>query len=71
MYMNNKQNQLRCLWPLEVYIIRLVLWPIYKFWDGTRVYDLLTSYEMELETHVHVQIENQLGFHELQIACDN
>ena len=28
----------------------------------------LTSYEMELETHVHVQIENQLGFHELQIA---
>ena len=31
--------------------------------------DLFTSYEMELETHVHVQIENQLGFHELQIAC--
>ena len=30
--------------------------------------DLFTSYEMELETHVHVQIENQLGFHELQIA---
>ena len=27
--------------------------------------DLLTSYEMELETHVHVQIEKQLGFHEL------
>ena len=27
--------------------------------------DLFTSYEMELETHVHVQIENQLGFHEL------
>ena len=31
--------------------------------------DLFTSYEMELETHVHEQIENQLGFHELQIAC--
>ena len=31
--------------------------------------DLYTSYEMELETHVHVQIENQLGFHELEIAC--
>ena len=30
--------------------------------------DLFTSYQMELETHVHVQIENQLGFHELQIA---
>ena len=29
--------------------------------------DLLTSYEMEIETHVHVQIENQLGFHELQL----
>ena len=24
--------------------------------------DLFTSYEMELETHVHVQIENQLQF---------
>ena len=23
--------------------------------------DLFTSYEMELETHVHVKIENQLG----------
>ena len=32
-------------------------------------YYLFTSYEIELETHVHVQIENQLGFHELQIAC--
>ena len=31
--------------------------------------DLFTSYEMELKTHVHVQIENQLGFNELQIAC--
>ena len=29
--------------------------------------DLLTSYEMKLETHVHVQIENQIGFHELQL----
>ena len=29
--------------------------------------DLFTSYEMELETHVHVQIENQLGFDELQL----
>ena len=33
--------------------------------------DIFTSYEMELETHVHVQIENQIGFHELQIACYN
>ena len=31
--------------------------------------DLFTSYDMELETHVHVHIENQLGFHENQIAC--
>ena len=31
--------------------------------------DLFTSYEIELDTHVQVQIENQLGFHELQIAC--
>ena len=31
--------------------------------------DLFTSYEMELETHAHVQIEKQLGFHEHQIAC--
>ena len=30
-------------------------------------YDLFTSYEMELETHVNVQIENQLGFHELHL----
>ena len=29
--------------------------------------DLFTSYEMEAETRVHVQIENQLGFHELQL----
>ena len=31
--------------------------------------DLFISYEMELETPIYVQIENQLGFHELQIAC--
>ena len=30
-------------------------------------FDLFISYEMELETHVHVQIENQVGFHELQL----
>ena len=43
---------------------------------GLRIYemelvfsDLFTSYEIEIETHVHVQIGNQLGFHELQIAC--
>ena len=30
--------------------------------------DLFTSYEVELETNVHAQIENQLGFHEVQIA---
>ena len=29
--------------------------------------DLFTSYDMEIETHVHVQIENQLGFYELQL----
>ena len=29
--------------------------------------DLFKSYEMEVETHVHVQIENQLGFCELQL----
>ena len=32
--------------------------------------DLFTSYEMEVETHVHVQIEKQLGFIEHQIAWD-
>ena len=31
--------------------------------------DLSTCYDMELETHRHVQIENQIGFHELQIVC--
>ena len=31
--------------------------------------DLFTSYEMELETHVHVQIKNQLWFNKVQIAC--
>ena len=31
--------------------------------------DLFTIYEMELETHGHVDIENQLGFHEHQIEC--
>ena len=30
--------------------------------------DLFTSYDMELETHVHVKIEKQLGFHEHQFA---
>ena len=30
--------------------------------------DLFTSYDMELETHVHVQIEKQIGFNEHQIA---
>ena len=30
-------------------------------------HELFTSYEMEVETHVHVQILNQLGFHELQL----
>ena len=29
--------------------------------------ELFTSYEMELETHGHVQIEIQLGFHELHL----
>ena len=28
-----------------------------------------TSYETEIETHGHVQIRNQLGFHERQFAC--
>ena len=31
--------------------------------------ELFTSYEMELETHGYVHIENQLGFHENQFAC--
>ena len=31
--------------------------------------DLFKSYEMEVETHVPEQIENPIGFHELQIAC--
>ena len=31
--------------------------------------DLFTSYEMELETHGHVHIENQQGFHEHQFEC--
>ena len=29
--------------------------------------DLFKSYEMEPETHVHVQIEKKLGFHEVQV----
>ena len=29
--------------------------------------DPVKSYEMEVETHVHVQIENQLEFCELQL----
>ena len=28
-----------------------------------------TSYKMEPETHGHVQIGNQLGFHEHQFSC--
>ena len=38
-------------------------------WYGMLVWyhGLFTSYEMEVETHVHVQIENQLGFLELQL----
>ena len=31
--------------------------------------ELFTSYEMELETHGHVQIGKQLGYHEHQFAC--
>ena len=31
--------------------------------------DLFTSYEMELETHGNVHIENEIRFHEHQIAC--
>ena len=30
-------------------------------------HELFTGYEMEVEPHVHVQILNQLGFHELQL----
>ena len=33
--------------------------------------ELYTSQEMKLETHGHVQIGNQLGFHEHQFACTN
>ena len=32
------------------------------------LYELFKTYEMEVETHLHEQIENQLGFHELKIA---
>ena len=35
------------------------------------IYKLFTSYEMEVETHVNVQIENQLGFSELQLHAIN
>ena len=31
--------------------------------------DLFTSYDMEAETHLHVQIENQLVLHELQLQA--
>ena len=31
--------------------------------------ELFTSYEVELETHVPVHFENQLGFHEHQMSC--
>ena len=31
------------------------------------IYELFASYEKEVETHVHVQIEYQLGFCELQL----
>ena len=31
--------------------------------------EFFTSYEIELETHGHVQIGNQLGFHEHHFAC--
>ena len=34
-------------------------------------YDLFKSYEMELETHVHVQIENNQGFMNYKIASYN
>ena len=30
-------------------------------------YGLFTSYKMEVETHVHIQTQNQLWFHELQL----
>ena len=33
--------------------------------------DLFKSYEMEVETHVYVQIKIQLGFHELQLHAIN
>ena len=35
------------------------------------IYELFTSYEMEVETHVHVQIENEQGFHEQQFHAIN
>ena len=30
------------------------------------LHEFFTGYEMEVETHEHVQILNQLAFHELQ-----
>ena len=46
----------------------LSLW-LTSWWMELGFSDLFTSYEMDVETHVYEQIENQLGFHELQIAC--
>ena len=40
-----------------------------KLVDGTRFTDLFTSYEMELETHVHVQIEKLTRVSWTTIAC--
>ena len=40
----------------------LPLW-LTSYWMELGFSDLFTSYETELETHVHVHIENQLGFH--------
>ena len=33
--------------------------------------ELFTSYKAELESHGHLQIGNQLGFHEHQFASTN
>ena len=46
----------------------LSLWlTIYKMELGFS--EQFKSYEMELKTHGHVKIGNQLGFHEHQFAC--
>ena len=62
MYMNNKQNQLRFH---ELYNISMSI--------EMRGYVIFIKLETKspYRPSIHLQIQNQLGFHELQIACYN